>query len=243
VHDPRGARESERFIVGTSYLDEDRKEDNAGGRILVFGVDSEKSPYLIMSHVLRGACRKVAILDGKIVAALVKTVVMYKSLETTETSATLEKLATYRTATCPISLDVSENIIVVGDMMKSVSLVEYIPGRGGMPDKLNEVSRHMEAIWTTSVAHIEEHSYLESDHYGNLLVLQRNVDGVTLEDRKRLDMTSEINLGEQVNKIVRFQVDTSATAMVIPKAFLATVSAHTHIHISIPHPHTQLTHL
>jgi DNA damage-binding protein 1 len=215
----------ERFIVGTSYLDEDRKEDNAGGRILVFGVDSEKSPYLIMSHVLRGACRKVAILDGKIVAALVKTVVMFNYLETTETSATLEKLATYRTATCPISLDVSENIIVVGDMMKSVSLVEYIPGRGGMPDKLNEVSRHMEAIWTTSVAHIEEHSYLESDHYGNLLVLQRNVDGVTVEDRKRLDMTSEINLGEQVNKIVRFKVDTSATAMVIPKAFLATVSA------------------
>jgi DNA damage-binding protein 1 len=214
----------ERFIVGTSYLQEEIKDSNVGGRILIFGVDSERSPYLVMSHVLRGACRKLAILDGKIVAALVKTVVMFQYTETTETAAKLLKLATYRTSTCPISLDVSENIIIVGDMMKSISLVEYIPGKEGLPDKLTEVARHMDAIWTTCVVHVEGYSYLASDHYGNLLILRRNINGVTLEDRKRLEMTSEMNLGEQVNKIVRIQVEPSQNAMVIPKAFLATVS-------------------
>ena len=232
---------AERFIVGTSYLEDESKEANVGGRILVFGIDSGKSPYLIMSHVLRGACRKLAILDGKIVAALVKTVVIYQYAETTETAAALSKLATYRTSTCPISLDVSENIITVGDMMKSISLVEYVPGKEGLPDKLNEVARHMEAIWTTSVVHIEEQSYLESDHYGNLLVLRRNLNGVTLEDRKRLEMTSEMNLGEQVNKIVRIQVEPSATAMVIPKAFLATVSPML-LHLLTPKVIRALTH-
>ena len=225
---------AERFIVGTSYLEDECKDANVGGRILVFGVDSGRSPYLIMSHVLRGACRKLAILDGKIVAALVKTVVIYKYTETTETAASLSKMATYRTSTCPISLDISENIITVGDMMKSISLVEYTPGKEGLPDTLHEVARHMDAIWTTSVVHIEEQSYLESDHYGNLLVLRRNINGVTLEDRKRLEMTSEMNLGEQVNKIVKIQVEPSATAMVIPKAFLATVSL-CPIHPSIIH--------
>lgn len=215
---------AERFIVGTSYLEDEGRDTAVGGRILVFGVDSERSPYLITSHVLRGACRKLAILDGKIVAALVKTVVMYQYTETTETAATLSKLASYRTSTCPISLDVTDNIITVGDMMKSISLVEYTAGKEGLPDKLSEVARHMDAIWTTSVVHIEEQSYLESDHYGNLLVLRRNINGVTLEDRKRLEMTSEMNLGEQVNKIVKIQVEPSIKAMVIPKAFLATVS-------------------
>lgn len=235
---------AERFIVGTSYLEDESKDTNVGGRILVFGVDSGRSPYLVMSHVLKGACRKLAILDGLIVAALVKTVVIYQYTETTETAASLSKLATYRTSTCPISLDVSENIIAVGDMMKSISLVEYTPGKGGLPDKLDEVARHMDAIWTTSVVHIEGQSYLETDHYGNLLVLRRNINGVTLEDRKRLEMTSEMNLGEQVNKIVRIEVEPSANAMVIPKAFLATVSLvlnHVSFSTSGPNTHTQLT--
>lgn len=216
---------AERFIVGTSYLEEDRKDAKFGGRILVFGMDSERNPYLIMNHSLRGACRKLAILDGKIVAALVKTVVMYQYEEATETSATLTKLATYRTSTCPISLDVSDDMIAIGDMMKSISLVQYIPGADGLPDKLTEVARHMDAIWTTSVVHLEEQSYLGSDHYGNLLVLRRNLNGMTLEDRKRLEVTGEMNLGEQVNKIARIQVMPSAAAIVFPKAFLATVSS------------------
>ena len=213
----------ERFIIGTSYLDDEAKGLNIGGRLLVFGIDSERTPYVVMSQVLKSACRNLAILDGKIVAALLKTVVMYKYEETTETSARLTKLATYRTATCPISLDVTGNIITVGDMIKSISLVEYLPGRDGLPDKLEEVARHMQAFWTTSVVHIEGDSYLVSDHYGNLMVLRRNINGVTLEDRRRLEMTSEMNLGEPVNKIVQIHVEPSANALAVPRAFLATV--------------------
>ena len=59
----------ERFVVGTSYLDDDIQQADVRGRILIFGVDSNRSPYLVASHVLKGACRCLAILDGKIVAA------------------------------------------------------------------------------------------------------------------------------------------------------------------------------
>lgn len=217
---------AERFIVGTSYLEEDVREADVRGRILIFGVDSSRNPYLVASHTLKGACRCLAILDGKIVAALVKTVVIYKYEEMTETSASLSKLATYRTSTCPIALDVTNNIIAVGDLMKSISLVEYTPGKEGLPDRLDEVARHMLSCWTTAVVHIDGNSYLESDHHGNLLVLDRNVNGLTREDRKRLEVTSEINLGEQVNKIVAIHIDASPNARVIPRAFLATVSFH-----------------
>jgi len=214
---------AERFIVGTSYLDEDIPEANARGRILIIAIDIDRSPYIVSSHVLKGACRCLAVLDGKIVAALTKTVVMYKYEENTETSAILTKVATYRTSTCPISLDVTtSNIIAVGDMMKSISLVQYTPGEEGLPDRLEEVARHMQSGWTTAVVHIEDDSYLSSDHDGNLLVLRRNLTGVTLSDRKRLELTSEINLGEQVNKIVRVNVVPSPNAMVIPHAFLGT---------------------
>jgi DNA damage-binding protein 1 len=217
---------AERFIVGTSYLDEETAQDSdIRGRVLVFGVDSERSPYLIATQVLKGACRRLAILDGKIVAALTKTVVMYKYVEMTETSASLSKLATYRTSTCPIDLDVTGNIIAVSDLMKSVSLVEHQPGKEGLADKLVEVARHHQSCWSTAVRHIEGDSYLESDAEGNLLVLRRNVNGVLLEDKKRMEVTSEMNLGEQVNTIRQINVEPSPNAMIVPKAFLATVSS------------------
>ncbi|RDW69341.1 hypothetical protein BP6252_08361 [Coleophoma cylindrospora] len=227
-----GGEPAERFLVGTSFeLDQEGGvgDDNIRGRILIFGIDSDRSPYLVTSHKVRGHCRCLALLDGKIVAALTKSIVMYSYEETAATSATLTKLASYRTATMPIDIDVTGNIIAVADLMKSVSLVEYIPGVEGLPDKLNEIARHDQQSWSTAVVQIEEGSYLQADHDGNLTVLRRNPDGVTLQDRKRLDVTSEMCLNEQVNKIRPVNVETSPNAMVIPKAFLATTEGSIHL--------------
>ncbi|KAF4631916.1 hypothetical protein G7Y89_g6206 [Cudoniella acicularis] len=225
---------AERFIVGTSFLGEEVSNgDEVKGRLLVFAIDKSRSPYLVLSKNLKGSCRRLAVLQGKIVAALVKTVVIFEYLETTAVSATLQKLATYRTATCPIDLEVKNNVIAVADMMKSVSLLEYIRGIDGMSGSLNEIARHHEALWSTGVVSIDDDSYLETDADGNIIVLKRNINGVTLEDRKSLQVTSEINLGEMVNKIQRIEVEPSQNVMVIPKAFLATTEGSVYLFSTI----------
>ncbi|TVY78325.1 DNA damage-binding protein [Lachnellula suecica] len=214
---------AERFIVGTSYAEDDKLQGiNDRGRILIFGIDADRTPYLVASHTLKASCRSVAILDGHIVAALVKTVVIYSYHESTSASATLSKLATYRTSTCPISLAITGTTIAVADLMKSVSLVSYTPSIDGLPAKLTEIARHHQASWSTALVHLEENSYLQSDADGNLMILRHNPDGVTFEDRKRLEVTSEINLGDMVNRIQRIHVEPSASAIIVPKAFLAT---------------------
>ena len=221
---------AERFIVGTSLIDEDSEflqENDIRGRILVFSVDSNKTPRLVGQILLKGACRKLAVLNGQIIAALTKTVVIFDYEETTERSVEFTKLATYRTSTCPIDLAVengaTENIIAVADLMKSVSLLKYTPGTMGLPGNIVEVARHNQACWATGVASIAENTYLETDQDGNLLVLRRNPEGVTLTDRTRLEVISEMNLGEMVNKIQTINVGPTPNAMVAPKAFLATV--------------------
>jgi len=181
----------------------------------------------VSQTLLKGACRKLAVLNGQIVAALTKTVVIFNYEETTERSAEFTKLATYRTSTCPIDLSVEKtpngDIIAVADLMKSASLLEYTPGSVGLPGQLTEVARHQQAFWATAVANIDTNLYLEADQDGNLIVLRRNPDGVTLTDRKRLEVISEMNLGEMVNKIQTINVEPTQSAMVAPKAFLATV--------------------
>lgn len=211
----------ERFLVGTSFLD--GNEANTRGRLLIFGVNSRRTPYIIATHILKGSCRCLGVLDGKIVAALNKTVAMFKYEETSNTTAKLTKVATYRCATCPIDIDITGNIIAVADIMKSVALVEYTPGATGLPDKLEEVGRHAQQVFATGVAEVDTDTYLESDHDGNLIVLKRNREGVTREDKLRLEVNCEMNLGEMVNRIKRINVETSKDALLIPRAFVGTV--------------------
>lgn len=135
----------------------------------------------------------------------------------------LTKKAAYRTATAPIDLSITGNVVAITDLMKSVSLVEYTPGRSGLPDTLTEVARHYDTLWGTAVANVAENTYLEADAEGNLVVLQHDVNGFSEEDRRRLRVTSEMGLGEMVNRIRRIDVTPTPNAVVIPRAFLATV--------------------
>ena len=117
------------------------------------------------------------------------------------------------------------NIIAVGDLMKSLSIVKFYEGRHGENGRIEEIARHYTTAWTTAIAEVDENTYLESDAEGNLMVLRQNINGVTQEDRRRLEVISEFRLGEMVNRIRSIKVSTSATSAVSPRAFLATVRA------------------
>ena len=137
----------------------------------------------------------------------------------------LRKKATYRTSTAPIDIAIHGSQIAIADLMKSVSITSYIPGSGGHDDTLTEIARHYQTAWGTAVAHVGEATWLEADAEGNLMVLHQNVGGVTSDDRRRLEVTSEMRLGEMVNRIRSFEViETDArTPPVTPKAFMGTV--------------------
>lgn len=218
----------ERFIVGTSFItDADVGEaTETRGRILVLGVDEERQLYTIVSHNLKGACRCLSVMDEYIVAGLSKTVVVYSYTEETSTQGSLQKLAAYRPASFPLALDIAGNMIGVADLMQSLSLVEFTPPKDGAPAKLEEKARHYQSAWATSVCHLEDERWLETDAQGNIIVLARNPDAPTEHDRSRLEITSEMNLGEQINRIRKLNIAPTENAVVSPKAFLASVSIH-----------------
>lgn len=107
--------------------------------------------------------------------------------------------------------------------MKSISIVQYTRGTAGTSDELKEIARHFQTAWSTAVAYVDDHTWLESEAEGNLMILQHNVSGVTAEDRRRLERVGEIRLGELVNRIRTIEVEPSSGATVIPRAFLGTV--------------------
>lgn len=215
---------AERFVLGTAYLDDAAAGSATRGRLIVLEVSPSRQLRLVAELSLRGACRCVGTVQGRIVAALVKTVVIYAlEYQSADSPPFLVKKAAYRTSTAPIDLCVTDSTIGITDLMKSLSLVEYKPGDRGAPDTLVEVGRHYETLWGTAVANVAENTYLESDAEGNLVVLQRDVNGYSDEDRRRLRVVSEMLFGEMVNRIRPITVTPSANALVLPRAFVATV--------------------
>ncbi|ETS83019.1 hypothetical protein PFICI_04895 [Pestalotiopsis fici W106-1] len=214
---------AERFIVGTSFPTDAQvgasSRDNIKGRILIFGIDSERNLYQISSRNLKGACRCLGTIGDHVVAGLAKTIVVYRYNESTSSTAQLDRVASYRPSTYPVDIAIEGNIIAVADLMKSVTLIEFAPEAG----ELKEIARHHHAAWATAVSHVEGNSWLEADANGNLMILSPNAQGATDEDKKRMDITSEMNLGEMVNRIQKVKVASSDTAIVVPRAFLATV--------------------
>ena len=64
---------AERFVVGTAYL-EDEPAAAERGRIIILEVTEDRMLKLVTELSLKGGCRCLAMVEGKIVAALVKTV-------------------------------------------------------------------------------------------------------------------------------------------------------------------------
>lgn len=89
-----------------------------------------------------------------------------------------------------------EMLAIVGDMMRSISLVQYYPQH----ETLEEVARDFNSNWTTAIEMLTDDVYLGGESWNNLFVLRRNTKAQSEEVRCRLDTVGEFHLGEMCNK-------------------------------------------
>jgi DNA damage-binding protein 1 len=215
----------DRFIIGTSLLDESTIE-GIRGRIIVFEVTKDRKLAVSTQQSTKASCRSLVEVDGNIAAGFDKSVIIYSLDYTTGSTVYLKRRARTTIQTVVLDMAVEGNEIVVADMVKSIHVLNYKkndPKYGGK-DSLTEVARHFQTLWSTAVSVVAPHTYLVSDAENNLVVLQRNETGVTAVDRQKLQVISEFRLGELVNCIEPIDVKPSSATVVHPKAFIATVS-------------------
>mmetsp|Transcript_10401 Transcript_10401/g.26164 ORF Transcript_10401/g.26164 Transcript_10401/m.26164 type:complete len:1472 (+) Transcript_10401:265-4680(+) len=91
-----------------------------------------------------------------------------------------------------------EMLAIVGDLMRSISLVQYYPKY----ETLEEVARDFNVNWTTAVSMLTDDVYLGGENWNNLFVLRRNTKAQSEEVRCRLDTVGEFHLGEMCNKFM-----------------------------------------
>lgn len=91
-----------------------------------------------------------------------------------------------------------EQLAIVGDLMRSISLVQYYPEHKA----LEEVARDFNGNWTTAMEMLTDDFYLGAENWSNFFVLRRNVKAASEEIRCRLETVGRFHFGEMCNKFV-----------------------------------------
>jgi DNA damage-binding protein 1 len=102
----------------------------------------------------------------------------------------LDRLASYRTSTNPLSLSVQPSTattptsIAVADLMKSLSILHIIPPAESKSNEweLKEVARHFASIWSSATAAIGENDWVLADMDGSCLDEIQKPSQMMIED-------------------------------------------------------------
>ena len=127
------------------------------------------------------------------------------------------------------------DFILVGDLMKSLSLYQCAAdGAGG----IQELARDYNAHWMTSVAFLDDDTYIGAENSYNLFVARKNADAATDDERGRLEVVGEFHLGEFVNRFrkgsLSMHVQGSGAAAPPPTLLFGTVNGVLGLVVSLP---------
>ena len=224
------------IVAGSAYLIDDEEEPSRG-RIIVLavrGTNDAREITLQASIEVSGGVNAFAALVAapgapeRLVATVNSKVVVYDVAQDGHGSAgnsiELSPIASYLGSILSLYLDASGALIVVGDLMRSVTLLRFATSERGAT--LDEVAVEQSNNWMTAVALIDGGAtVLGAEHFYNIFTAARATDiaaakardsesslsvraspqgGSTFggedDDATRLDVTGEFHTGEFINR-------------------------------------------
>lgn len=186
------------FVVGTAFVHEEEAEPHQG-RILVFtvsGIHGERRLHLVTEKEVKGSVYCLNAFNGKLLAGINSKVYLFKWSESEENGEELVSECGHHGHTLVLYMESRGDFIVVGDLMKSISLLNHKQLDGS----IEEIARDLNSNWMTAVGIIDDDNYVGSETDFNLFTVQRNSGAASDEERGRLETIGEYHLGEFVNR-------------------------------------------
>lgn len=186
------------FVVGTAYVHQEEVEPHQG-RILVFavtGIHGERKLQLVTETEVKGAVYCLNAFNDKVLAGVNSKVHLYKWSENAENEKELISECGHYGHTLALYIESRGDFIVVGDLMKSISLLSYKQLDGS----IEEIAKDLNSNWMTALGIVDDDTYIGSETDFNLFAVQRNSGAVSDEERGRLETVGEYHLGEFVNR-------------------------------------------
>mmetsp|Transcript_63382 Transcript_63382/g.200458 ORF Transcript_63382/g.200458 Transcript_63382/m.200458 type:complete len:1099 (-) Transcript_63382:192-3488(-) len=219
------------LVVGTAFAMPEEVEPTRG-RVLVFSAEGG-SLLLVAEKEVKGAVYNVNMLGGKLLAGINSKIQLFKWSSRDDGSKELVAECGHHGHILALFVQVRGDFIVVGDLMKSISLLIYKPEEGIIEAR----ARDYNANWMTAVHVLDDDTFLGAENSFNLFTVRKNSDAATDEERGRLEVVGEYHLGEFVNcirsgSLVMRLPDSEASA--IPTYIFGTVNGVIGVVASLP---------
>lgn len=220
------------YCVGTAYVMPEENEPTKG-RILVFAVEDGKL-QLIAEKETKGAVYSLNAFNGKLLAAINQKIQLYKWMPRDDGTHELQSECGHHGHILALYVQTRGDFIVVGDLMKSISLLIYKHEEGAIEER----ARDYNANWMSAVEILDDDIYLGAENNFNLFTVRKNSEGATDEERGRLEVVGEYHLGEFVNRFrhgsLVMQLPDSDVGQ-IPTVIFGTVNGVIGVIASLPH--------
>lgn len=182
------------YVVGTAFVNYEEPEPSKG-RIIVFeAIDGKLS--VVVDKEVKGGVLEMQSFNKKLLVAVNTKVILYKWHETGTGLKELEQECSQGGHVWIVSLQTRGDFILVGDIVKSVTLLVYKPEDGN----IQYLAKDHTVVWTMATYMLDDETFVGCDTSHNLLMWKKNVDGTTDEELRKLNTEGKFHLGDQVNR-------------------------------------------
>lgn len=178
------------YCVGTAMVFPEESEPKEGRLILFQLVDGKL--LQVTSKDVKGAVYSVLEFNGKLLASINSTVSIY---EWSHESKELRQECSYHNTILALYLKAKGDFILVGDLMRSLTLLAYKPLEG----RLEEISHDFSPNWMTAVEIIDDDTFLGAENCFNVFTCQKDSGATNDEDRQHLQQVGRYHVGDAIN--------------------------------------------
>lgn len=185
-----GETDDEYFIVGTGFVIPDEPEPKQG-RIIVYKWTQDSNLQQIAELSVKGCPYSLCEYDQKFLAGVNQSV----NLVELNSRRDLHIECTYVNATIALYLKRKGDIILMGDLMRSMCLFSY----KSLQAHFEEIARDFNPAWMTEVEILDDENFLGAEHSFNLFVCHRDSKPSGDQDRQQMQQVGMFHLGDSVN--------------------------------------------
>lgn len=145
----------------------------------------------ISEKEIKGACYSLGEFNGKLLASINSTVRLFEW--SAEKELRLE--CSHFNNIISLYLKTKGDFILVGDLMKSITLLQYKTMEGSF----EEIARDYNPNWMTAIEVLDDDIFLGAENSCNLFVCQKDSAATTDDERAQMHEVGRFHCGDMVN--------------------------------------------
>ncbi|CAG0918721.1 unnamed protein product [Notodromas monacha] len=177
------------FVVGTAQMNQEESEPKQGRLILFHWHDGKL--IIVAEKEVKGSVYALVNFNGKILAAINATVRLYEWMPEKD----FHHECSHFSNIVALFLKTKGDFILVGDLMRSVTLISY----RHLESVFEEIAREYNPCWMTAIEIIDDDTFLGAEHSANIFVCQKDGAASSDEERQYMQVTGSFHVGDMIN--------------------------------------------